>query len=102
MNTEKKYSAVGKIPGGFIKREGKPTEKEILSARLIDRPIRPLFPKGYMNETQIIVQVYSSDQEHDPDVIGAVGASAALAISDIPLKDQLVRFGFACWVINLW
>lgn len=84
-----KYSAVGKIPGGFIKREGKPTEKEILSARLIDRPIRPLFPKGYMNETQVIVQVYSSDQEHDPDVIGAVGASAALAISDIPFEGPI-------------
>ena len=84
-----KYSAVGKIPGGFIKREGKPTEKEILSARLIDRPIRPLFPKGYMTETQVIVQVYSSDQEHDPDVIGAVGASAALAISDIPFEGPI-------------
>ncbi len=84
-----KYSAVGKIPGGFIKREGKPTEKEILSARLIDRPIRPLFPKGYMNESQVIVQVYSSDQEHDPDVIGAVGASAALAISDIPFEGPV-------------
>lgn len=84
-----KYSAVGRIPGGFIKREGKPTEKEILSARLIDRPIRPLFPKGYMNETQVIVQVYSSDQEHDPDVIGAVGASAALAISDIPFEGPI-------------
>lgn len=84
-----KYSAVGKIPGGFIKREGKPTEKEILSARLIDRPIRPLFPKGYMNETQVVVQVYSSDQEHDPDVIGAVGASAALAISDIPFEGPI-------------
>lgn len=84
-----KYSAVGKIPGGFIKREGKPTEKEILSARLIDRPIRPLFPKGYMNETQVIVQVYSSDQEHDPDVIGAVGASAALAIADIPFEGPV-------------
>lgn len=84
-----KYSAVGKIPGGFIKREGKPTEKEILSARLIDRPIRPLFPDGYMNETQVVVQVYSSDQEHDPDVIGAVGASAALAISDIPFEGPI-------------
>jgi polyribonucleotide nucleotidyltransferase len=84
-----KYSAVGKIPGGFIKREGKPTEKEILSARLIDRPIRPLFPRGYMTETQVIVQVYSSDQEHDPDVIGAVGASAALAISDIPFEGPI-------------
>ncbi|MBM4174891.1 MAG: polyribonucleotide nucleotidyltransferase [Ignavibacteria bacterium] len=84
-----KYSAVGKIPGGFFKREGKPTEKEVLSARLIDRPIRPLFPKGYMNETQVIVQVYSSDQEHDPDVFGAVGASAALAISNIPFEGPI-------------
>ena len=84
-----KSSAVGKIPGGFIKREGKPTEKEILSARLIDRPIRPLFPKNYRNETQIIVTVYSSDQEHDPDVIGAVGASAALAISNIPFEGPI-------------
>lgn len=84
-----KSSAVGKIPGGFIKREGKPTEKEILSARLIDRPIRPLFPKRYRNETQIIVTVYSSDQEHDPDVIGAVGASAALAISNIPFEGPI-------------
>jgi polyribonucleotide nucleotidyltransferase len=84
-----KYSAVGKIPGGFFKREGKPTEKEVLSARLIDRPIRPLFPKGYMNETQVVVQVYSSDQEHDPDVFGAVGASAALAISNIPFEGPI-------------
>ncbi len=84
-----KYSAIGKIPGGFIKREGKPTEKEILSARLIDRPIRPLFPKNYMNETQIVIQVYSSDQEHDPDVLGAVGASAALSISDIPFEGPI-------------
>lgn len=84
-----KYSAIGKIPGGFFKREGKPTEKEILSARLIDRPIRPLFPKGYMTETQVVVQVYSSDQEYDPDVIGAVGASAALAISDIPFEGPI-------------
>lgn len=84
-----KYSAVGKIPGGFFKREGRPTEKEILSARLIDRPIRPLFPKGYMHETQVIVQVYSSDQEHDPDVLGAIGASAALAISNIPFEGPI-------------
>ncbi|MCX8009824.1 MAG: polyribonucleotide nucleotidyltransferase, partial [Ignavibacteria bacterium] len=84
-----KVSAVGKIPGGYIKREGKPSEKEILSARLIDRPIRPLFPKNFMNETQVIVQVFSSDQEHDPDVLGAIGASAALTISDIPFEGPI-------------
>ncbi len=84
-----KVAAVGKIPGGFIKREGRPTEKEVLSARLIDRPIRPLFPKNYKNETQVIVQVFSSDQEHDPDVLGAIGTSAALAISDIPFEGPI-------------
>lgn len=90
-----KSSAVGKIPGGFFKREGKPSEKEILSARLIDRPIRPLFPEDYMNEVQIICGVYSSDQENDSDVIAAVGASAALMVSDIPFEGPIgeVRVG---------
>ena len=90
-----KSSAVGKIPGGFFKREGKPSEKEILSARLIDRPIRPLFPEDYMNEVQIICGVYSSDQENDSDVIAAVGASAALMVSDIPFEGPMgeVRVG---------
>ncbi len=87
--------AAGKIPGGFFKREGKPTEKEVLSARLIDRPIRPLFPKTYKNDTQIAVFVYSFDGENDPDVLGAVGASAALAISNIPFLEPIgeVRVG---------
>jgi polyribonucleotide nucleotidyltransferase len=90
-----KTSAAGKIPGGFIKREGRPSEKEILSARLIDRPIRPLFPKDFRCETQVIVTVYSSDQENDADVIGAVAASAALTISDIPFDGPIaeVRIG---------
>lgn len=90
-----KSSAVGKIPGGFFKREGKPSEKEILSARLIDRPIRPLFPEDYMNEVQVICGVYSSDQENDADVIAAVGASAALMVSDIPFDGPMgeVRVG---------
>ncbi|MDX1699657.1 MAG: polyribonucleotide nucleotidyltransferase, partial [Melioribacteraceae bacterium] len=78
-----KAFAAGKYPGGFFKREGKPTEKEILSARLIDRPIRPLFSKSFKNETQIIAQVYSYDGENDPDVLAAIGASAALTVSDI-------------------
>jgi polyribonucleotide nucleotidyltransferase len=90
-----KTSAAGRIPGGFFKREGRPTEKEILSSRLIDRPIRPLFPKNYRHETQVLVTVYSSDQEHDADVLGAIGASAALLISDVPFDGPIaeVRVG---------
>jgi polyribonucleotide nucleotidyltransferase len=90
-----KTAAAGKIPGGFFKREGRPTEKEILSSRLIDRPIRPMFPEQYKNETQVLVTVYSSDQEHDGDTIGAVAASAALMISDIPFDGPIaeVRVG---------
>ena len=88
-------SAAGKIPGGFFKREGRPSEKEILSARLIDRPIRPLFQKGYQNDTQIIALVYSYDGENDADILGAIGASAALTISDIPFLEPIaeVRVG---------
>ncbi|MGE5432115.1 MAG: polyribonucleotide nucleotidyltransferase [Syntrophomonadaceae bacterium] len=90
-----KSSAAGKIPGGFFKREGKPSEKEILSARLIDRPIRPLFAKSYKNETQIVAFVYSFDGENDPDVLAAVAASAALTVSDIPFLEPIgeVRVG---------
>jgi len=90
-----KTAAAGKIPGGFFKREGKPSEKEVLSARLIDRPIRPLFPEQFMCETQVVCGVYSSDQENDADVIAAVGASAALMISDIPFAGPVgqVRVG---------
>jgi polyribonucleotide nucleotidyltransferase len=84
-----KAFAAGKYPGGFFKREGKPTEKEILSGRLIDRPIRPLFPNSFKNETQIIAQVYSYDSENDPDVLAAIGASAALTISDIPFLEPI-------------
>src|SRR5262249_16102446 len=78
--------AGGRIPGGFIKREGRPSEKEILTARQIDRPIRPLFPDGFRNETQVIALVFSADKENDPDVIGINAAAAALAISDIPFS----------------
>ncbi|AFH48356.1 Polyribonucleotide nucleotidyltransferase [Ignavibacterium album JCM 16511] len=90
-----KTSAAGKIPGGYIKREGRPTEKEILSARLCDRPIRPLFPKNFMNETQVIAMVLSYDGENDADVLAACGASAALTISDIPFDGPMgeVRVG---------
>jgi len=88
------YSA-GKIPGGFIKREGRPSEKEILTSRLIDRPIRPLFPEGYSNETQVIGMVLSADPNRDPNTLAMVGAGAALAISDIPFSEVLsaVRVG---------
>lgn len=87
--------AAGKFPGGFFKREGRPTEKEILSGRLIDRPIRPLFPKSYNNDTQIAAFVYSYDGNYDADVVAAVGASAALVISDIPFLEPIgeVRVG---------
>jgi polyribonucleotide nucleotidyltransferase len=90
-----KTSAAGKFPGGFIKREGRPTEKEILSSRLIDRPIRPLFPENFMNETQVIAFVLSYDGQNDADVLGAIGASAALTISDIPFDGPIaeVRIG---------
>lgn len=85
---EKAYAA-GKIPGGYFKREGRPTEREILSSRLIDRPIRPLFPDGYINEVQVLVQVLSSDQENDSDVLGIIAASAALSVSEIPFYMPL-------------
>ncbi|HJZ89365.1 MAG TPA: polyribonucleotide nucleotidyltransferase [Gemmataceae bacterium] len=77
-------SAAGKFPGGYIKREGRPTTKETLTSRLIDRPIRPLFPPDYFDEVQVIATVYSADKEHDPDVLGMIGASAALHVSGIP------------------
>ena len=87
--------AAGKIPGGFIKREGRPSEKEILTSRLIDRPVRPLFPEGFLNETQIIAMVLSADPEQDPNSLAIVGAAAALAISDLPFTHVLggVRVG---------
>ncbi len=90
-----KYYAAGKIPGGFFKREGRPSEGEILAARMIDRSLRPLFPENYRNEVQIIVMVLSSDQENNADVPGIIGASAALAISPIPFEHIVgaVRIG---------
>ncbi|MDP9040045.1 MAG: polyribonucleotide nucleotidyltransferase, partial [Acidobacteriota bacterium] len=87
--------AGGRIPGGFIKREGRPSEKEILTSRQIDRPIRPLFPETFRNETQVVAFVYSADRENDPDVLGINGASCALALSDIPFHGPVgaVRIG---------
>lgn len=91
---EKTYAA-GKIPGGWFKREGRPTEKEILTSRLIDRPIRPLFPKGFMNEVQVVAMVLSSDGENDSDILAMIGASTALTISDVPFGGPIgaVRVG---------
>src|ERR1700719_189840 len=87
--------AGGRIPGGFIKREGRPSEREILTSRQIDRPVRPLFPDGFRCETQVIAFVLSADTENDPDVAGINGASAALTISDIPFQGPIgaVRVG---------
>jgi len=85
---EKTYAA-GRIPGGFFKREGRPSESEILAARLIDRPIRPLFPKGFLNDVQVMAIVVSSDGENDPDTLALIGASAALSISDIPFAGPV-------------
>jgi polyribonucleotide nucleotidyltransferase len=93
---ERTYAA-GKIPGGFFKREGRPSEKEILVSRLIDRPLRPLFPEGFYNEVQIVATVMSSDNEIDSDIPSMIGASAALALSGIPFDGPIgaARVGYA-------
>ncbi|HOM86661.1 MAG TPA: polyribonucleotide nucleotidyltransferase [Spirochaetota bacterium] len=100
---EKHYSA-GKIPGGFIKREGRPSDKEILTSRLADRPIRPLFPDDFVNEVQIIIYVLSADREHQPDILAINAASAALSISGVPFKGPVgaVRVGRVDgqWIVN--
>ena len=96
VNYQEKTFAAGKIPGGFFKREGRPSEKEVLTSRLIDRPIRPLFAAGFRNETQVICTVLSHDLENDPDVVAMVGASAALTISGIPFMGPIggARVGY--------
>lgn len=95
VDYREKAAAAGRFPGGYFKREGRPTEKEILTSRLIDRPIRPLFPKGWYNEVQIQSIVLSADGENDPDILSVIGASAALMVSDIPWEGPLgaVRIG---------
>ncbi|HXU58513.1 MAG TPA: polyribonucleotide nucleotidyltransferase, partial [Verrucomicrobiae bacterium] len=97
VNYQEKTFAAGKIPGGFFKREGRPTEKEVLTSRLIDRPIRPLFAAGYRNETQVVCTVLSHDLENDPDIVAMIGASAALTISGIPFLGPIAaaRVGYA-------
>ncbi|MCZ6503994.1 MAG: polyribonucleotide nucleotidyltransferase [Gammaproteobacteria bacterium] len=96
VNYEEKTYAAGKIPGGFFKREGRPSEKETLTSRLIDRPIRPLFPKGFMNEIQVTCQVISANKDFDPDIPAMIGVSAALSLSGIPFAGPIgaARVGF--------
>jgi polyribonucleotide nucleotidyltransferase len=104
VNYQEKYFAAGKIPGGFFKREGRPTDKETLTSRLIDRPIRPLFPKGFKNDTQVMLTVLSHDMENDPDIVAMVGASAALVLSGLPFLGPIgaARVGYkdGGYVIN--
>src|SRR5215212_1246653 len=95
VDYREKAAAAGKFPGGYFTREGRPTEKEILTSRLTDRPIRPLFPKGMFNEVQVQSIVLSADGQNDPDILSIIGASAALMVSDIPWDGPLgaVRIG---------
>src|ERR671927_1258152 len=97
VNYQERTYAAGRIPGGYFKREGRPTEKETLVSRLIDRPIRPLFAEGWRNETQVIVTVLSHDMENDPDVLAMVATSAALTLSGVPFMGPIgaARVGFA-------
>ncbi len=96
VNYQEKAYAAGRIPGGYFKREGRPSEKETLVSRLIDRPIRPLFPDGYKNDTQVVITVLSHDLENDPDVVSMVAASAALTLSGVPFMGPVgaARVGF--------
>src|SRR6266498_1188580 len=95
VDYREKAAAAGKFPGGYFKREGRPTEKEILTSRIIDRPIRPLFPKGWYNEVQVQTIPLSADGENDPDMLALLGASASLMVSDIPWEGPIgaVRIG---------
>ena len=104
VNYQEKAFAAGKIPGGFFKREGRPSEKEVLTSRLIDRPIRPLFPHGFRNEVQVVATVLSHDMENDPDVVAMIGCSAALTLSGIPFFGPIAaaRVGYAngAYILN--
>ena len=97
VNYQEKTYAAGRIPGGFFKREGRPSEKETLTSRLIDRPVRPLFPKGFMNEVQVVATVMSLNPEIDPDIPALIGASAALALSGLPFAGPIgaARVGYS-------
>src|SRR5271163_1998441 len=97
-----KTFAAGKIPGGFFKREGRPSEKEILTSRLIDRAMRPLFPKGYDKETQVVATVLSVDRENDPDMLALIAASTALEVSDIPMRVRWLPSGWDVSTASWW
>ena len=103
VNYQEKSFAAGKIPGGFFKREGRPSEKETLVSRLIDRPIRPLFVKGFLNEVQVICTVLSHDMENDPDIVSMIGASAALTISGAPFMGPIgaIKIGMILSLIHI-
>src|SRR3954453_5162826 len=96
VNYQEKAFAAGRIPGGFFKREGRPSEAEVLKSRLIDRPIRPLFPEGFRNEVQVVATVLSHDIENDPDIVAMIGCSAALTLSGIPFLGPIgaARVGY--------
>src|SRR5512138_3173864 len=97
VHDQEKFYAAGRIPGGYFKREGRPTEKETLVSRLIDRPVRPLFAEGWRNETQVIVTTLSHDLENDPDILAMIAASAALTLSGVPFMGPIggARVGFS-------
>src|SRR5690606_23696386 len=96
VNYQEKTYAAGRIPGGFFKREGRPSEKEVLTSRLIDRPIRPLFPEGFINEVQVVATVVSMNTDVDADIAALLGASAALALSGVPFQGPIgaARIGY--------
>src|ERR1044072_7729998 len=96
VNYQEKYFAAGKSPGGYFKREGRPTENETLVSRLIDRPIRPLFADGYKNDTQVVLTVIQHDLENNPDIVSMIGASAALTLSGVPFMGPIggARVGY--------
>jgi polyribonucleotide nucleotidyltransferase len=99
---EEKLYSVGKIPGGFIKREGRPTEKAVLTSRLIDRPLRPLFPKGFRNDVQIIATVLSVDRDNSPEIAAMIGSSAALSIPTYPSSGPPARSKWVLLTENLF
>ena len=103
VNYQEKAFAAGRIPGGYFKREGRPSERETLISRLIDRPIRPLFPEGYRHDTQVVVTVLSHDLENDPDILSMVAVSAALTISGIPFMGPVgaARVGYINGALKL-
>ena len=101
VNYQEKFYAAGRIPGGFFKREGRPTEKETLTCRLIDRPIRPLFPKGFLNDVQVTANLISSNPEVEGDIPALIGTSAALALSGMPFSGPIGAARFWNWFSNL-